>query len=193
MIRNSVILGLLLVASLASGVANAAILTGSQITNADQNMRVDLTIDTTLDTVAITMTGPEAVWFGVGFEPLTHPSGAETYSVNALGGASAPNVEEWTLGAGGPLALLADSLAVDSNTVDAGVRTVQLSGLRAGANYTFPSIPTTMDISWAFGRDPDLAFHADRGETTLVLVPEPSTLLLLGIAGFGVCHLRRRR
>ncbi len=190
----TVILGLLLVASLASGVANATILNGSQITNAGQNMMVDLTIDTTLNTVAIVMTGPEAVWFGVGFEPLTHPSGASTYSVNALGGALAPDVQEWELGNFGPVGQLIDSLTVDSNTVSAGVRTVQLSGLQAGPNYTYPTIPKTMDISWAYGNGPNFAFHAGRGETTLLLseIPEPSTLLLLGIAGLGVCYLKRR-
>ncbi len=193
--QYSVILILLLVASLASGVANATIITGSQITNAGQNMTVDLTIDTVLNTVSLEVTGPEAVWFGVGFEPLTHPGGPTTYSVITLGGAFAPDVEEWELGTSGPVALLADSLSVDSNTVSAGVRTVQLSGLQAGANYSFPTIPKTMDISWAYGSGGGFAFHAGRGETTLLLseVPEPSTLLLLGIAGLGVCSLNRRR
>ncbi len=192
--QYNVILSLLLVATLASGVANATILNGSQITNAGQDMMVDLTIDTVLNTVSLEVTGPEAVWFGVGFEPLTHPGGPTTYSVIALGGASAPVVEEWELGSFGPVGQLADSLTVDSNTVSAGVRTVQLSGLQAGANYSFPTIPKTVDISWAYGSGGSFAIHAGRGETTLVLseVPEPSTLLL-SLAGFGVFYLKRGR
>jgi hypothetical protein len=194
--RYSVVMGVFLIASLASGVANATILNGSQITDAGQDMTIDLTIDTTLNTVAIVMTGPEAVWFGVGFEPLTHPSGETTYSIIPLGGTSAPDVQEWALGSNGPVGLLADSLSVDLNTVSAGVRTVELSGLQAGANYTFPAIAKTMDISWAYGRNPDFAYHAGRGETTLLLnevpIPEPSTLLL-GIAGFGVFYLKGGR
>jgi PEP-CTERM motif len=196
----SVILALVLVASLAGGVANAAMLHGSQTTNAGQNMTVDLTIDTTLNTVAITMTGPDAVWFGVGFEPLTHPSNPSTYSIIALGGPPTPDVQEWTLGSFGPVSQLADSLSVDSNTVSAGVRTVQLSGLQAGANYTYPTIPKTMDISWAYGSGADFAIHAGRGETTLSLVelpqvPEPSTMLLAaaGVLFLGCCKLSSRR
>jgi hypothetical protein len=146
--RYSVIMGIFLIASLTSGVANATILNGSQITDAGQNMTVDLTIDTTLDTVAIVMTGPEAVWFGVGFEPLTHPGGGvTTYSVIALGGPPTPDVQEWELGPGGPVGQLADSLTVDLNTVSAGVRTVELSGLQAGANYTYPTTSGLLDIS----------------------------------------------
>jgi hypothetical protein len=194
--RYIVIMGIFLIASLSSGVANATILNGSQITDAGQNMTVDLTIDTTLNTVAIVMTGPEAVWFGVGFEPLTHPGGATTYSINALGGAFAPDVQEWALGMFGPDGQLADSLSVDLNTVSVGVRTVELSGLQAGVHYTYPTIPTTIDISWAYGEDPDFQYHAGRGETTLLLnevsIPEPTTLLL-GIAGFGVFYLKGGR
>ncbi len=195
----SVILALVLVGSLAGGVANAAMLHGSQTTNAGQDMTVDLTIDTTLNTVALTMTGPEAVWFGVGFEPLTHPSGATTYSIIALGGPPTPDVQEWALGAGGPVSQLPDTLSVDSNTVSAGVRTVQLSGPQAGANYTYPTTPKTMDISWAYGSGANFAFHAGRGETTLSLeevpVPEPATMLLAagGLLFVGCCKLRSRR
>ena len=193
----SVILAFVLAASLAGGVANAAILRGSQTTNVAQNMMVDLRIDTTLNTVAITMTGPEAVWFGVGFEPLTHPDGPTTYSVIPLGGALAPDVQEWALGAFGPVSLLADSLSVDLNTASAGVRTVKLSGLQAGVNYTYPTIPKTMDISWAYGSGPDFAFHAGRGETTLSLIeiPEPSTMLLAAasLLCLGCCKLSSRR
>jgi hypothetical protein len=194
--RYSVIMGIFLIASLSSGVANATILNGSQITDAGQNMTVDLTIDTTLNTVAIVMTGPEAVWFGVGFEPLTHPSGETTYSIIPLGGASAPDVQEWALGMFGPDGQLADSLSVDLNTVSAGVRTVELSGLQAGANYTYPTTSGPLDISWAYGSGTAFGYHAARGETTLLLnevpIPEPSTLLL-GIAGFGVLYLKGGR
>jgi hypothetical protein len=193
--RYGAIVGLILVTSLASGVANAAILNGSQTTNAGQNMTIDLTIDTILDTVAITMTGPEAVWFAVAFEPLAHPSGANDYSVVPLGGASAPDVQEWALGSFSAGVLLADSLSVDSNTVSAGVRTTELSGLQAGANYTYPTIPTTMDISWAYGNGADFALHADRGETTLALVevvPEPSSVILfgMGLSAIGIMRTR---
>jgi hypothetical protein len=195
--RFSVIVALFSAASLAGGAVNAAILTGSQTTNAGQNMSVDLTIDTILETVALTMTGPENVWFGVAFEPFNHPTADSSYSVNVLGGASAPGVEEWSLGRFGPGVQLPDTLSVDSNTVSAGVRTVQLSGPRAGANYTFPDAPKTMDIGWAFGSGGAFAIHAGRGETTLELVPgqipEPSTLLLLGVAGLGLGRFQRRR
>jgi hypothetical protein len=193
---HSVFLGFFLIASLASGVANAAILNGFEITNAGQDMTIDLTIDTTLETVAITMTGPEAVWFAVGFEPLNHSGEEDTYSVVPLGGASAPDVQEWNLGIRSEGTLLTDSLSVVSNNVSAGVRTVELSGpasTSAGANYSFPTVPGTMNISWAYGRDPDFAYHAGRGETTLDLVPEPTTLALLGMAGLGLCSLKRRR
>jgi hypothetical protein len=194
--RYSVILSLILVVGLASGVANATILNGFQTTNGGQNMTIDLTIDTTLNTVAMTMTGPESVWFAVGFEPLNHPQQASTYAVVPLGGASAPDVEERDLGPYSAGVLLADSLSVDSNTVSAGVRTVELSGLQDGANYTYPTSPETMNIYWAYGSTPDFNIHAGKGETTLDLtavVPEPATLSLLALAGLGICVLQRRR
>jgi hypothetical protein len=196
--RYGVIIVFLLVASLASGVANAAILNGFETTNLGQDMTIDLTIDTTLDTVEIVMTGPEAVWFAVGFEPLNHPSGADTYSVVPLGGAPTADVQEWALGNHSAGIQLPDSLTVDSNSVSAGVRTVELSGpasTSAGGNYNYPTDPGEMEISWAYGNGPDFAFHADRGEENLILslVPEPTTLTLLGMAGLGLCSLKRRR
>ena len=190
--RYCTIAAIILIPSLLSGVADAAILRGSQVLDAGQNMTVDLRINTTTDTVGIIMTGPEAVWFGIGMQPLNHPSGDSTYTVNALGGAAAPTVQEWSLGVFGPGSQLPDTLTVDSNTVDAGVRTVELSGPRDGANYSYPTAPQTIDISWAYGNGETFAIHAGRGETTLTLIPEPSTVLLMGIAGLGVCLARRK-
>lgn len=145
--------------------AGARIFSGTATT--DQGVTASLSLDTTTSTATITLQGPAAVWFGVGWS-ATAMVGTYAIIVEAAG-----NVTERKLGDHDPGVMLQPTqVRVVSSTVVASVRTVVLSRAFKGAtpdHFSFDPSKATLPLIYAIGDTPKLAFHKTRGATTLLL------------------------
>jgi len=116
----------------------------------------------------ITLIGPSGVWFGVGFN--AHLMGDQPYTI-VVDGTGA--VTERKLGDHDPGRQLSPTqVAVVSNTVTAGVRTVVLKRAFRGAtadHYTFDPTVASVPMIDAVGNSVQLAFHKARGTGTVTM------------------------
>ena len=130
----------------------------------------DLTIDLTLDDVSgradMILTGPDDKWFGVGFGQTVD---ANAYTIIALGNG---DVQERKLGNHSSGTVLSSMVTVHNNSVDSGVRTVELSRDLIGDSsdhYTFSVVEGDLDLIWAVGSSAGFGFHAHRGTVPISL------------------------
>jgi hypothetical protein len=123
----------------------------------------------------ITLSGPADAWFAVGLDAKVMSDAPYTLVANSSG------VTERKIGTCGteaehcPGDLLAPSVTVLSNSVQAGVRTLVLSRAFAGAtkeHYTFdPAAVATLSFISAVGSSQALAYHAKHDSATLSFAP----------------------
>lgn len=136
---------------------------------------VNLTIRHDGTTASITLQGPAAVWFGVGFGATKMADLPYAIIVDGNGA-----VTERKLADHGPGTLYAPSVKVVSSQVAAGIRTVVVERPVAGAkndvpggkgHYSFPAVPGQINLITAVGDTPTLAYHKSRTGATLTLLP----------------------
>ena len=136
---------------------------------------VNLTValDAAADEARITMAGPSAVWFGVGFN--AQQMGDEPWTI-VVDGAGA--VTERKLVDQKPGTELAATITVVSNTAVNGVRTVVLTRPLKGKDedyYSFDVAGTTaLPFINAVGSGPAFAYHQAKLPSSLLLLPKTS-------------------
>jgi hypothetical protein len=153
------------------------------------NVLVNMTIslNASADLATITLAGPSAAWFGVGFDAIAMGDQPWTLIVDGDGA-----VTERKLGGPPPLghvegSLLTPSVKVVSTSAAAGVRTVTVTRRLQGITkdyYTFDvnSADPTIDYIVALGNGPTLAYHKLKMPSKLTLLPVGTS-----IAGSCVC------
>eukprot|EP00494_Astrolonche_serrata_P024296 UN24554 len=120
--------------------------------------------------VTITLSGPDKVWFGIGFGADKMADLPYAIIVDGNNG----TVTERKLGSHAPGDQLATTVKVMSNKVAAGVRTVVLARSTKGNSadyYTFSTLAGSIPIITAVGNKPDLSYHAQRTAATIFLLP----------------------
>lgn len=128
-------------------------------------VELQLSLDEASPNATFELTGPDGVWFGVGFNARSMGNAPWTVIVDGAG-----MVTERKLGNHNPGALLPCSVHVLSNTVIAGNRTVVLTRQRQGAHFNFSLSQTTLPFITAVGSGPELAIHKSEAEATLTLL-----------------------
>jgi hypothetical protein len=128
-------------------------------------VELQLSLDKAQPNATFELTGPDGVWFGVGFNAKT--MGDEPWTVIVDG---AGEVTERKLGNHMPGMQLPRSAHVLSNTVTAGNRTVILTRTLQGAHFNFSLRQTTLPFIAAVGSGPQLALHKSAAEATLTLL-----------------------
>eukprot|EP00040_Diaphanoeca_grandis_P018294 m.96161 g.96161 ORF g.96161 m.96161 type:complete len:848 (-) comp26871_c0_seq2:157-2700(-) len=137
---------------------------------------VDLSVhlDSVTDTVTITMAGPSAVWFGVGFNASEMSDEPWAVIVDGTGAVTERKLIDQQQGT-----LLTATVTVVSNKVEGDTRTVVLTRQLKGASvdyYTFdvsgkPALPFIN----AVGSGPMFAYHKAKLPASLLLLPISST------------------
>eukprot|EP00117_Sycon_ciliatum_P029408 scpid52803/ scgid23424/ len=140
--------------------------------SAISNVSLSLALNATSPGLAtISMTGPDGVWFGVGFNAVAMEDLPYAIIVNGSGG-----VMERKLANHDPGNQLADSVTVVSNAVVNGVRTVVMTRPLAGASkdhFTFnPFTLPTMPFISAVGNTSAFAYHRFKGSSKLAVTAE---------------------
>lgn len=133
-------------------------------------VKFGLTVSGSKNLATITMSGPSTVWFGVGFG--TTLMADLPYAITVEGNTG--NVTERKLGNHDAGSVLAKSVAVQSNTVADGVRTVVLTRALKGAtkdHYSFNSTDLTLDFINAIGAGAEFAYHKSSTAASLNLWP----------------------
>ena len=118
------------------------------------DVRVRVCIDLIDDTVSVTITGPEDVWFGVGFDAvnmadayamIVHGTNMDEYGEYILTQYSMGSSAPWDGG---------DGLTSVSRTVDNGIITATVSRGRESSEsgvYSFPNEPTSINVIFGIG------------------------------------------
>ena len=160
------------------GVGPTTDLMGTQTLNG--NVTLGLAVTGSNSTTTITLTGPADVWFGVGFSAELMADQPWTVIVEGT------KVSERKLAKHMPGALLAPSVAVLSNTVVGGVRTVVLARALKGAtasHFTFDPTSLSLNFIAAVGTTAAFGPHntAPHGAETLHLWPTSSPVCVCSI------------
>ena len=127
---------------------------------------------------SFTLTGPDAVWFGVGFDAKTMADKPYSFIVDGSGAVTERRMGDHDAGM-----QLSPSITVLSNKVENGKRTVVLSRSLAGAtphHLTFDASASGVPFIAAVGTGPKLAYHKARSGGSLMLVEVGAPLC--------VCH-----
>ena len=134
---------------------------------------VKLSLNVTTEEVTITMTGPDKVWFGVGFDASLMVERPYTIVVDGKGGVTERKLNNHAAGS-----ILTTSVKVVSNVVFNGTRTVVLSRAATGVSndhYTFDAQALSLNFINAIGSGPDFAFHKQATAETIQLWPSASS------------------
>lgn len=133
-------------------------------------VNLSLRLDAATSMASITIAGPSAVWFGVGFN--AQQMGDEPWTVIVDGTGA---VTERKLVDQKPGTQLVSSVKVVSNTVSNGVRTVELSRPFRGAGpdyYSFTLNSSELPFINAVGSGPQFTYHKSKMPSSLLLLPE---------------------
>ena len=129
----------------------------------------NLTLQSDGSNVTITISGPDAVWFGVGFNAQAMSALPYAIIVEAGGVVSERKLENH-----GPGKQLNASVISKSSTVTGGIRTVVLTRpIHAvdSDHYTFPSGPGQIEVITAIGSTAILSYHKAHSGGKIVLLP----------------------
>jgi len=127
---------------------------------------VQLKINVNATSAIITISGPAAVWFGVGLGALNMGDAPWTVVVEGNGA-----VSEWKLGDHVMGTRLETSVQILSQTVTAGVRRVVLQRPLEGRHHTFSLAPGIVPFINAVGSGPSFSYHKDQALSSLTLLP----------------------
>lgn len=147
---------------------------------------LSLRLDRAAGTALITLSGPAAAWFGVGFNATQMAERPYAIVVDGHGA-----VSERQLGNHNAGSLLPPSLKTLSSSVADGVRTVVLSRPLAGASpqhYSFEPLVLSLPFINAVGSGPTFGYHKAKTAATLHLWPgggAPACLCTQPAAPFG--------
>ena len=115
-----------------------------------QNITLNATVNTSTNMVAMTITGPQTRWFGIGFDGSAM-NGTYTLIFKENSG----TIEERMLVGHSKGNLLGQELSISSDTNDGAIRTVVLTRPRNAADANAYDFPTTdgssTNIIWGFG------------------------------------------
>ena len=141
--------------------------TYSGSTNSTIGVALSLSLDTEKGEVELTISGPSAGWFGIGFNAMA--MGDLPYSIIVTG----TTVEERKLGNHAPGTQLKNNVKIVTNNVTNGVRTVVLTRPAKGATsdyYTFDvSKGTSINLIVATGYTNTFAYHKGKGSMQINL------------------------
>jgi len=131
-------------------------------------LELDMIVDTDMDLVTLTMTGPSNLYYAFGFGSTFMSSGTYAIVMNGSG-----SVFEQSLGFHSGGTTLGSSITVVSNDVSGGIRTVQVTRAIAGLDgsyYTFPSTAGSIDFIFARGNGPTFGYHgfSNKGTSSLM-------------------------
>ena len=149
------------------GVANGTLVQGT----AESLVRLSVELDAAADLATLTLSGPAAVWFGVGFNASR--MGERPWTVIVQGDGT---VMERRLGDHAPGELLPRSLRIVSIHVANSVRTLvatrPLKGAPGGASVTFDPTPgAALQFINAVGSGPTFGYHKEKRPAVLTLLP----------------------
>ena len=150
--------------------APADYLEGSSLEALQGPSLVNVTLSHDGVNATITLVGPAAQWFGVGWGAQN--MAALPYAITVSGGQG--KVTERKLGPHRPGSVLEASVLVKANTVADGLRTVVLSRAVWGKSkdhYNFPTEPGSIDLITAVGNGAEFAYHKARTGAKLTLLP----------------------
>lgn len=138
-------------------------------------VRVNVSVNAATDRVMIELSGPDGVWFGVGFNATVMANAPWTIVVDGTG-----KVTEHKLQDQSPGKVLATSVTVESSVVVAGQRTVVVSRPTKGKSADYYSFTTAGQLNFlnAVGNTSTFSYHK---------LKSPSSITLLPSAGAGAC------
>ena len=130
---------------------------------------LDLSVDRASDNVTITMSGPSAVWFGVGFDTQFMSNSPYAIIIDGVGAVTERVLGEHTAGI-----LLNASVTVVRSVVQGGIRTVTLTRPLEGLtphHHTFDPTQMSLDFINALGSDATFGYHKTKTTATIALWP----------------------
>ena len=133
------------------------------------DVNLTLSLSPALDSVNITITGPAAVWFGIGFDTQYMDNSPYAVIVDGTGG-----VTERVLGNHAPGIKLNASVTVLSHTVEGGVRTIVVTRPLKGLtphHHDFDARKMSLNFIAAVGSGSDFAYHKAKTTATMALWP----------------------
>ena len=142
---------------------------GTQTTNHGLTS-VSIQMSVEKGTVQITLTGPNNVWYGVGFNTISMSNSPYAMIVGGVKGA----VTEHRLGQHQAGTVLSNSVHILSNTVVHSVRTVVVERSFKGMtpqHHTFDPLELHMDIISAYGASAHFSYHKAKETSAVALWP----------------------
>ena len=128
-------------------------------------------IETSTTTVKLTLTGPLGVYFAIGF------GGTSMSSVNDAFIWNGTTDRDYTISGRSVVADVSQSWTVITDITGATTRTVEATRtLASSGDYTFANAAGTFNVIYAYGNDENVAYHANRGSTTITLVASSLSL-----------------
>lgn len=152
MLKKILFLALICLFSRLSG----QILSGSIVVNSAQNMSLDVTLNTNLNEVILTLKGPNSTWFAYGFDNSIM-DGTYALVVDGNGIVDERKLASQSAGFGLNSSIVSTSVSVLGN-----MRTVVLSrpiSATGGNHFNFPIVPSSILLIWAFGSSHNLSNH----------------------------------
>lgn len=145
-------------------------------------VHVGLEIDATKDIVTISLTGPDDVWFGVGFNAQAMADKPWAVIIESGGKVSERQLQDQN-----PGEELQQSVTVVSSSVVGGQRKVVLQRPLKGltpAHFTFKKDESPVfPMINAVGSQPKLSYHKDKTPFTMLILPVQAK----GVAGACIC------